>query len=87
MCQTQICSLLPVLRGVFALEGCCEQGVFCKDTLSLRHSGQDGFGSKYHLYFNCHYYANPSWVVSLPQANWPAAFVRQLSSASVMVAL
>ena len=37
--QTQICSHLPVLKAVFALEGCCEQGVFCKDILSLRHSG------------------------------------------------
>ena len=39
MCQTQICSHLPVLRGVFALEGCCEQGVFCKNILSLRQFG------------------------------------------------
>ena len=34
-----------------------------------------------------YYYANPPWVVSSPQANWPAAFVRQVSSASVMAAL
>ena len=37
--QTQISGHLPVLRGVFALEGCCEQGVFCKNILSLRQFG------------------------------------------------
>ena len=37
--QTQICSHLPVLKAVFALEGCCEQGVFCKNILSLRQFG------------------------------------------------
>ena len=30
MCQTQICSHLPVLRAVFALEGCYGKVVFCK---------------------------------------------------------
>ena len=34
-----------------------------------------------------YYYAIPPWVVSSPQANWSAAFVRQGSSASVMAAL
>ena len=38
-CQTQICGHLPVLRVVFALEGCCEQGAFCKNILSLRQFG------------------------------------------------